>query len=292
MTDLEPAWGGVIQNEWSEGLCPVTRQQKLDDYEGFVEKFKPKKTTDDCYTPPDIYEVVADYVSKRWGIDRERMVRPFYPRGDYEAFDYPQGSVVVDNPPFSILSKICAFYLDNRIPFFLFAPALTSLSGTVSAKLNHIYTDADIVYENGAVVRTSFVTTFGDAIAETAPELGRRIKETQKRRLKAEKPTLPKYEYPIHVLTAAMMNKYAKYGVDFTVARNECVRIPALDSQRPHKKTIFGSGLLLSDDAAARHEAAQQAAAQQAAAQRWGISERERLIIEQINKQAAKERLF
>lgn len=22
------------------------------DYEGFVEKFEPKKTTDDCYTPP------------------------------------------------------------------------------------------------------------------------------------------------------------------------------------------------------------------------------------------------
>lgn len=28
------------------------RQQTIDDYGGFVEKFKPKKTTDDCYTPP------------------------------------------------------------------------------------------------------------------------------------------------------------------------------------------------------------------------------------------------
>ena len=26
------------------------RQQTFEDYEGFVEKFKPKKTTDDCYT--------------------------------------------------------------------------------------------------------------------------------------------------------------------------------------------------------------------------------------------------
>lgn len=26
--------------------------EKFEDYEGFVEKFKPKKTTDDCYTPP------------------------------------------------------------------------------------------------------------------------------------------------------------------------------------------------------------------------------------------------
>ena len=28
------------------------RQQTIDDYGSFVEKFKPKKTTDDCYTPP------------------------------------------------------------------------------------------------------------------------------------------------------------------------------------------------------------------------------------------------
>lgn len=28
------------------------RQQTIDDYDAFVEKFKPKKTTDDCYTPP------------------------------------------------------------------------------------------------------------------------------------------------------------------------------------------------------------------------------------------------
>ena len=28
------------------------RQQTIDDYGAFVEKFKPNKTTDDCYTPP------------------------------------------------------------------------------------------------------------------------------------------------------------------------------------------------------------------------------------------------
>ena len=27
---------------------------KNETYEEFVEKFKPKKTTDDCYTPPEI----------------------------------------------------------------------------------------------------------------------------------------------------------------------------------------------------------------------------------------------
>lgn len=29
-------------------------------YEKFVEKFKPKKTTDDCYTPPEVYKLIKD----------------------------------------------------------------------------------------------------------------------------------------------------------------------------------------------------------------------------------------
>lgn len=86
-------------------------------YEEFVDKFKPKRTTDDCYTPPEIYDVVAEMVSERYGITREDMVRPFWPGGDYEAFDYPDGCCVVDNPPFSILSKIERFYIERGIPF-------------------------------------------------------------------------------------------------------------------------------------------------------------------------------
>lgn len=29
-------------------------------YEEFVEKFKPKKTTDNCYTPPEVYKLIKD----------------------------------------------------------------------------------------------------------------------------------------------------------------------------------------------------------------------------------------
>ena len=31
------------------------RQQTIDDYGAFVDKFKPKKTTDDCYTPRSVW---------------------------------------------------------------------------------------------------------------------------------------------------------------------------------------------------------------------------------------------
>ena len=76
-------------------------------YDELVEKFKPKKTTDDCMTPPQVYDVVRDWACREYNINPERIVRPFWPGGDYENFDYPDGCVVLDNPPFSIISKIC-----------------------------------------------------------------------------------------------------------------------------------------------------------------------------------------
>ena len=103
----------------------ASRQEIFNDYEGFVEKFKPKKTTDDCYTPTEVYGAVLDWAARRYGFDPACVVRPFYPGGDYEAFDYPEGCVVLDNPPFSILAKIQRFYLERGIRFFLFAPSLT-----------------------------------------------------------------------------------------------------------------------------------------------------------------------
>lgn len=255
-------------------------------YDEFVEKFKPKKTTDDCYTPPGIYAVVRDWACKEYGIDPGKIVRPFYPGGDYERFGYPEGAVVLDNPPFSILAKITAFYLDRGIPFFLFAPSLTCFSGrAVFMQMNHLVCDVQIVYENGAVVRTSFVTSYGgDIVAQTAPELTRLINEEVKRQLRETSKELPKYSYPDHVVTSALMQRYAKYGIDFKVPRGECVQISALDAQRETRKEIFGSGLLLSDRLAAERAAAERAAAERAAAERaaairWQLSDREREIV-------------
>ena len=225
-----------------------------------------------------------------YGIDPACIVRPFYPGGDYERFDYPDGCVVLDNPPFSILSKICEFYIDRGIAFFLFAPSLTVLSGrSVVMRMNHIICDAEITYENGAVVRTAFVTSFGGNIAQTAPTL-RKAVERAMRQIKAEtKKEMPKYTYPDHVLTAAMLQKYAHYGVEFAVKREDCAQIAKLDSQRPMGKTIFGGGLLLSEKAAAEKAAAEKAAAEKAAAEKaaahvWELSEREKGIIASLGK--------
>ena len=211
---------------------------KFEDYDGFVKKFKPKKTTDDCYTPPEIYDVIAGWVEEKYGVDRGLMVRPFYPGGDYESFDYSGGKVVVDNPPFSILAKIKRFYLDNGIPFFIFAPALTCFSGALTCRLTHVICDAKITYENGAVVPTSFVTNLGgDVVAESEPELSARINEVDEALRAQRTRSLPKYEYPDHIVTAAKLQWYARHGTRFTVRRGDCVRVSKLDA---NPKGIFG----------------------------------------------------
>ena len=51
------------------------------EYAAFVDKFKPKKTTDDCYTPENVYEAVLGWVVKEYGIDPGNVVRPFWPGG-------------------------------------------------------------------------------------------------------------------------------------------------------------------------------------------------------------------
>ena len=253
---------------------------KGETYEQFVEKFKPKKTTDDCYTPALVYDAVKRWACREYGIDPGSVVRPFWPGGDYETADYPEGCSVIDNPPFSILTAICAFYLDRGIPFFLFAPSLTCLGGArVCMRMNHLITDCHVVYENGAVVPTSFVTNMGggEYVMQSAPGLTREVNAAIE--AGRERRSVPRYVYPDEVATAAMLQRYAKYGVEFGVRRDECARISALDMQRDAGKAIYGGGLLLGKRAAAERAAAERAAAERAAAERWTLSVREHAVI-------------
>ena len=243
----------------------------------FEEKFKPKKTTDDCYTPPEIYEVIKDWACSEYNIDPAKVVRPFYPGGDYEKFDYSGGKVVVDNPPFSILTQICEFYVENGVPFFLFCPTLTGFgSKRLAMKTCHLICGCKIIYENGASVNTSFVTSYGgDVVAKTVPDL-REIVDAKVDEIRDRETTdLPNYEYPDEVITAAMMGRWSKYGVEFEVRRSDCLPISKLDSQEESGAAIYGGGLLLSERAAAERAAAERAAAERAAATKWELSPRE-----------------
>ena len=38
------------------GVAEMIQEHQAREYEAFVDKFKEAKTTDDCYTPPEIYD--------------------------------------------------------------------------------------------------------------------------------------------------------------------------------------------------------------------------------------------
>ena len=250
------------------------------EYDEFVDKFKPKKTTDDCYTPENIYACVKDWAVERYGLEGAEVVRPFFPGGDFEHYDYPDNCVVIDNPPFSILSNICRFYEEHGIRYFLFAPGLTLFSIN-SGKCNYLPTGIPIVYENGANISTSFVTNLGEYKLEISPDLYERLSAENQKNLSELTADIPNYVYPDFVVCAAI-NKLAKYGQPLRFSSDEMAFVRALDSQKEQKKTIFGSGFLLSEKAAAEKAAAEKAAAEKAAATRWELSEREMELIKSL----------
>lgn len=255
------------------------------EYDAFVAKFERKKTADDCYTPPPVYAAVRDWVCRRYDIDPATIVRPFYPGGDYERFDYSDGCLVLDNPPFSILTAICKFYLARHIRFFLFAPFLRIFSTLRerSVEMNHIISDSRITYENGAVVNTAFLTNLDSGIvAESAPDLGAAIAAAQAR-TRAPKP--PRYVYPSEVLTPNVLEKLARGRVPLKIRKQDAEWIAALDAQKPLGKGLYGGGMLLSEWATANLLEAERLAESRAEpAQVWSLSEREEEIIQRLSE--------
>ncbi len=243
-----------------------------EEYDEFVGKFEQKKTADDCYTPPEVYNVVRDWAIDHYGLQGKKLIRPFYPGGDFESEDYPEGCVVLDNPPFSIISKICAWYDERGIKYFLFAPTLTLFNAN-GGKENYVVSAARVIYENGAVVNTSFATNLGDYKIEVAPELRRAI-ESANANKKAEAAVMQKIEYPPNVCTAALLQKLTTAGVSMQIREESCVFIRKIDA-RGADGTIFGGAFLLSDSVAA-----EKVAAEKVAAEKISLSDRERKIVE------------
>lgn len=254
----------------------MKEEKNTDQYDAFVEKFKPKKTTDDCYTPPEVYECVLNYVKSKFNLAGHEIVRPFYPGGDYESFQYPKDCIVIDNPPFSIITPIVRYYNKRGIKFFLFAPHITLF--TPAAHCTAIVAGADVTYENGAIVKTSFLSNlYPRARVIGDPALAEALNEINDR----NRVNLPKYVYPVEVLTVSMVQQIISRGIYYEASVDDCEHIKSLESQRKQKKSIFGSGFLLSEKAAAEKAAAEKAAAEKDTTIVWELSgaERERISL-------------
>ena len=255
--------------EFHERMQSGELSEDSEEYQEFLSKFEPKKTTDDCYTPPNVYETVADYVAEHYGVDKDNFMRPFVPNGDYQKEKYTEKTIVVDNPPFSIISEICRWYQERGVKFFMFAPTLTIMGIREAQK---VVTGNTVTYENGAKVNTSFVTNMDEYEIRSAPDLYKRIKAADDENLAAQRKDLPIYDYPLEVVRQTTLGQFSKYGIEFAVKAESCVRISELDSQKTKGKGIFGSGYLISE----------KAAAEKAAAERWQLSEREKAIVKNL----------
>lgn len=267
-----------MQREFEERMARGEISEEDEEYQEFLEKFKLKKTTDDCYTPAPVYDAVARYVEETYGISRDKFVRPFYPGGDYVNEKYPEGCVVVDNPPFSIMAEILRFYDSKGIKFFLFAPTLTLFSSSSASTCTALPCTLAVIYENGASVSTSFLTNLEPRSIRfrSAPKLQAMVQEGIDEFTKTLKKQLPKYSYPPHIITSSWVGILSRLGIEFSVPVAESEGISGLDSQKASGKSIYGKGYIVSDRVKAEREKAE----------RWTLSERELAIIERLNTQS------
>ena len=271
--------------EFKEKIAAGEMREEDEEYQQFLDKFKLKKTTDDCYTPDIVYNAVADWVSNEYGLDRKSFLRPFYPGGDYKNEKYPKGCVVVDNPPFSILSDILTYYKERGVKFFLFAPHLTLFSSSSSSS-SALVTGVTITYENGANVSTSFLTNLEpeDIRARSCPSLYASVTAANNENLCQMRKELPKYAYDHHVVTSAMLTPFSRLGIDFILTKSETVAISQLDAQKESGKAIYGKGYLISERLFAEREKAEREKVEREKVERWELSEREKAIIKKLSK--------
>ena len=283
--------------EFEDRMAAGEIAEEDEEYQTFKEKFKLKKTTDDCYTSKLVYKAVAEWVANEYGLNHKNFVRPFYPGGDYQKEKYPADAVVVDNPPFSILAEILNFYNDKGIKFFLFAPHLTLFSSSGSSSSSTaLVTGVTITYENGANVSTSFLTNLEPRTIRfrSCPTLYQAVKTANDENLKQMRKKLPRYSYDWHVVTSSMVAPFSRLGIDFVVPVSESFTISQLDAQKESGRAIFGKGYLISERLYAEREKAEREKAEREKAERekeerekeerekaerWMLSDREKEII-------------
>lgn len=248
------------------------------DYESYIAKFaEQEKTTDDTYTPKDVYEAVLKYVGEVYDLSDKEILRPFYPGGDYQNAEYPEDGVVIDNPPFSLFTEICAWYSARRVPFFLFGPGLTIFS--CCRFCTAVVIGDNIKFDNGAKVSCNFASNlFGDTLIMTAPRLNELIKSCKSQDYKAK---LQKYVYPDNILSASDMQIICSGGIDFRVSRSEAVFCRNLDNH-PKSSGLFGNHYFITT---AKARAKEKEKADAARAIHIQLSPREQRIIARLDKE-------
>ena len=125
-------------------------------------------------------------------------------------------------------------------------------------------------------------------MVRTAPTLYKAVQIADDECRKEQTRELPHYIYPDSIITAAIVQRWSKYGVEYRLKAEDARKISVLDAQKPHGVSIFGNGFLLSTSAAAERAAAERAAAERAAAKEWKLSEAEETMVALIDREKEK----
>lgn len=211
-------------------------------------------STDECYTPPVVYDTVLDYAVERYQLQGKHIVRPFIPGGDYQKYVYDENDVVIDNPPFSITTKIAKWYIDHNIPFFLFVNGLygVSLSRGLHGKATVIMTNANVSFYNKGTekrIKLGFVTNLepkniiirGDATL------------TNKLNGLVDKKSFKRFHYPDNFLKNNDILAALQRNAELRLTTDNCLFEDNLDYHKAQthatsqRVEVFGGGYLVND---------------------------------------------
>lgn len=243
-------------------------------------------TQDECYTPPEVYDTVLEYAVERYQLQGKHIVRPFVPGGNYQQYVYDKNDVVIDNPPFSMRTKITKWYINHGIPFFLFINGIygVSLSRGLHGKATVIVTNADASFyhkPNNKTIKLGFVTNL-------EPEnivLRGDVALTNKLNALVKKKALNKYQYPENMITNSDVLAAIRRGVELQLTTNNCLFKYNLDYHKEHKLSgVKGGCYLVDDNVYNEYKAAMEKVPPYT--HHVTLSKREKAIIEKLNKRS------
>ena len=246
-------------------------------------------TTDECYTPPAVYDTVLDYAVERYNLQNKHIVRPFIPGGDYQKYVYDKNDVVIDNPPFSMTTKITKWYINHDIPFFLFINGIygVSLSRGLHGKATVIATNTNASFyhkPNNKVIKMGFVTNLEpkNIIIRGDATLTNRLNGLIK------KNSFKRFRYPENFLKNNDILAALQRNVELKLTTNNCLFEDNLDYHKAqiHAKSqrfdVFGGGYLVNDKLYAEFK--ESLKHDLPGTYSVTLSTREQKIIEQLNK--------
>ncbi len=214
--------------------------------------------SDKHYTPKSVYDVVKDWAVNQYHLQGKNIVRPFWPGADYKTYDYQPNDVVIDNPPFSIQQQIVDWYLERKIPFFLFVDGKSLSLLARDRPVTYVIVNQKIRYDNsGMRVKTNFLTNLEpENMAHTVPTLDKAISKVDN---PYKQKGIAKYVYPQNLLRFTELDRIAVNGYEYVVSRSKSKFVRGLDEQKPFHKEIFGGGVLVNDSIKPTPEMTQQA---------------------------------